>query len=173
MGLITISHGERSRVSELSADIAFRQMDAVARLLLSASPENLEHLKEARRLFEIGMVRTAAIKATPTDIVELRALIEDQRSKIDDPKAFIRADIAFHAKITRISGNPIFAAVSDAMLNWLFNYHTDLLIWSGQENTTLREHATIIDCLAAADPASAAEAMRSHLDRSADLYRHH
>jgi GntR family transcriptional regulator, sialic acid-inducible nan operon repressor len=64
MGLITISHGERSRVSALSADIAFRQMDAVARLLLSASPDNLEHLKEARRLFELGMVRIAAQNAT-------------------------------------------------------------------------------------------------------------
>jgi GntR family transcriptional regulator, sialic acid-inducible nan operon repressor len=172
MGLITISHGERSRVSALSADIAFRQMDAVARLLLSASPDNLEHLKEARRLFELGMVRIAAQNATAEDIAELTDLIEKQRSKIDDPKAFIRADIAFHAKITRMAGNPIFAAVGDAMLNWLFTYHTDLLIWSGQEETTLREHAAIVDRLAVGEADGAANAMRNHLDRSAALYRH-
>lgn len=63
-GLITISQGERSRVSELSADLAFRQMDVVARMLLSASSDNLEHLKEARRLFEVGMVTIATRTAT-------------------------------------------------------------------------------------------------------------
>lgn len=171
-GLITISHGERSRVGALSAETVFRQADAAARILLSTSPDNLEHLKEARRLFEIGMIRIAAEKASPTDIVELRRLVAEQRGQIDSPRAFIRADIAFHGRIVKISGNPIFAAVCHSMLDWLFNYHTDLLIWSGHETVTLREHAAIVDCLAAGDPAGAADAMRSHLDRSAELYRH-
>ena len=65
--LITISHGERAKVSELSVDIMFRQMDVVARMLLSASPNNLEYLKEARRLFELGMVKIAALCARAAD----------------------------------------------------------------------------------------------------------
>ena len=60
MGLITISHGERSRVNELSPDAVLRQGDAVARMLLSPAPENLEDLKQARWLFELGMVRVGA-----------------------------------------------------------------------------------------------------------------
>ncbi|GAB4528796.1 MAG: transcriptional regulator NanR [Roseibium sp.] len=172
-GLISISQGERSRVSELSADLAFRQMDVVARMLLSASSDNLEHLKEARRLFEVGMVRIAAEKATEQDIAELRQLVVDQKSKLGDPPAFIKADIAFHAKVAAMSGNPIFAAVSDAMLNWLFNYHTDLLIWSGREDVTLGEHDRIVACIASGIAEDAEAAMRSHLDRSQDLYRHH
>lgn len=172
MGLISISHGERSRVSELSADIVFRQADAVARLLLSASPDNLEHLKQARGLFELGMVRLAAERAKPQDITELRALIEKQRAELGDAPAFIRADMAFHRAIARLSGNPIFVAVGEAMLNWLFTYHSDLLIWSGQEQVTLSEHALIVDCLETGDPAKSAAAMRKHLERSADLYRH-
>ena len=172
MGFITISHGERSRVAALSADIVFRQAESVARLLLSTSPDNLEHLKEARRLFELGMVRVAAEKAVASDITELRALIERQRARLGDPQAFIRADIAFHVKVARLSGNPIFVAVSEAMLNWLFTYHTDLLIWSGQENITLREHAIIVDRIEAGAGEGAVQAMRAHLDRSTDLYRH-
>ncbi|WP_157015609.1 transcriptional regulator NanR [Mesorhizobium xinjiangense] len=173
LGLITISHGERARVSELSADLMFRQMDMVARMLLSSSPDNLEHLKEARRLFELGMVRIATRKAEPADIEELKSLVHAQRSKLGDAPAFIQADMAFHGKIAGLSGNPIFSAISDAMLNWLFNYHADLLHWSGQENVTLSEHDRIVACIAAGDPERAAEAMRSHLDRSNDLYRHH
>lgn len=173
LGLINISHGERARVSELSADMMFRQMDMVARMLLSASPDNLEHLKEARRLFEIGMIRIATEKASADDIAELKKLIEEQREKLGDPAAFIKADMAFHSKIASLSANPIFQAISEAMLNWVFNYHTDLLLWSGQESITLGEHEKIVECIEARDPEQAAAAMRSHLDRSNDLYRHH
>ncbi|MFC6487214.1 transcriptional regulator NanR [Nitratireductor sp. GCM10026969] len=173
LGLITISHGERARVSELSADMMFRQMDMVARMLLSASPDNLEHLKEARRLFELGMIRIATERAQPADIEDLKRLVKEQRSRLGDAAAFIKADMAFHRRIASLSDNPIFAAISDAMLNWLFNYHTDLLFWSGQENVTLSEHEEIVACIEEGDPEQAAAAMRSHLDRSADLYRYH
>lgn len=173
LGLITISHGERARVSELSAELIFRQMDMGARMLLSASPDNLEHLKEARRLFEVGMVRVATTRVQPSDIEDLKRLIADQKKELGNAAGFIKADMAFHRKISSLSSNPIFAAISDAMLNWLFNYHTDLLHWSGQESVTLGEHEKIVECIASGDANAAANAMRSHLDRSNDLYRHH
>jgi DNA-binding FadR family transcriptional regulator len=172
MGLISISHGERARVSELSAEIVFRQIDLMARMILSASPDNLEHLKKARRFFELGMVAEAAKKAAEADVDALRQLVAAQKDKLGDAGAFIRADIAFHRHIASISKNPIFAAVSDAMLSWLFNYHTDLLIWSGQEDVTLSEHEEIIGFIAVRDVPGAEEAMAKHLDRSAMLYRH-
>lgn len=173
MGLITISHGERSRVNALSAEAVLRQGDAIARMLLSTGPQNLEHLKEARRLFEIGMVRIGAPKATPQDVVELRELIVRQRGKLGDPSAFIGADIDFHRRIAQISGNPIFSAVSAAMLGWLFRFHSDLLIWSGHEDVTLAEHAAIVDAIEARDVERAAAETEAHLNRSTAFYRHH
>ena len=172
MGLISISHGERARVSELSAEIVFRQIDMMARMILSASPDNLEHLKKARRFFELGMVAEAARNAVEADVAALRQLVLAQKGELGDPAAFIRADIAFHRRIASISKNPIFVAVSDAMLSWLFNYHTDLLIWSGQEKVTLLEHEEIVGFIAVRDAAGAEQAMAKHLDRSAMLYQH-
>ncbi len=173
MGLITISHGERARVSELSADTVFRQIDTVAQMLLSTSPDNLEHLKETRRFFELGMVRQAAEQATPDDAAHLRTLVSTQRSRLGSAKPFIQADIAFHVGIARITKNPIFVSVSEAMLSWLFHYHTDLLFWSGNENLTLEEHDNITESIERKDPDQAVIAMRTHLDRSRDFYRHH
>lgn len=172
LGLITISHGERARVREVTAQAAVRQIDAVAQLLLSASPESLDHLKEARRFFEQGMVRRAAEMATEGDVAELRALVERQEAAVGDALAFIRADIAFHTRIAAISGNPIYAAVSETMLNWLQEYHAHMLIWQGKSERTLAEHAKIIDRIAAHDPEGAGQAMTSHLDRSNHLYVH-
>lgn len=172
MGLITISHGERSRVNALSADSVLSRVDDVARMLLSSEPDQLDHLKQARRMFECGLVRMAAQTATEDDVAELRALIAAQRDCLGDAARFVTQDMAFHARIAAISGNPILIATSQSMLRWLFQYHGVLLHWSGNEQVTLREHEAITDLIAAHDPDGAVAAMQAHLDRSVGLYAH-
>ncbi|WP_111557793.1 transcriptional regulator NanR [Paracoccus sediminilitoris] len=173
MGLITISHGERSRVNELSADSVLSRVDDVARMLLSSEPEQLEHLKMARRMFECGLVRVAAQSAGPHDIADLRDIVSRQRAETDDAAAFVTLDMAFHNRIAAISQNPILVATSQSLLRWLFQYHGMLLHWSGKEDVTLHEHDQIVDLLEAHDTDAAVTAMQAHLDRSNMLYRHH
>ena len=98
------------------------------------------------------MVRAGAPHATPENVADLRRLIEAQRERLGDPAAFIRADIDFHVRSRGLSGNRILPAVSEAMLGWLFRFHSDLLIWSGHEEVTLAEHAGIVDAIEAHDP---------------------
>lgn len=172
-GLITISHGERSRVNEISASTVMHQTDELARLLISAAPGNLDHLKHARQMFELGMVRVAVEEATDADIDELRDLIERQRAQLGNANAFIAADMAFHRKLASLCDNPIILSVSDAMLGWLFEYHVGLLHRSGSEEVTLSEHAKIVDHIEARDSASAIEEMRRHLERSRRVFEPH
>lgn len=169
-GLITINHGERSRVNQIDADTVLTQTDELARLVLSAAPANLGHLREARRMFELGMVRQAALRANADDIADLRALVEAQRAQLGQAQAFIAADMDFHMRLAAITGNPIIDSVSRAMLGWLFEYHTALLHWSGNEETTLAEHARIVDRIEAGDADGAVAEMARHMDRSADAF---
>ena len=170
LGLLTISHGERARVRQPTVKSIFHQLDTAAHFMLSHSPDSLEHLKQVRRFFETGMVRQAAEKATAADISLLYATLEQQKDNLGDAEAFIRADMRLHIQIAAISGNPMFEAISEAMLGWLRQYHTDMLIWSGKENYTLAEHAHIIACIADHDADAAEAAMAQHLDRSSALY---
>jgi DNA-binding FadR family transcriptional regulator len=169
-GLVEISHGERARVLQVTAESIFRQVDLPAKLMLSGSSDSLEYLKTARIFFERGMVREAAEKASAEDIGELRALLGKQSDSLGNSEAFIGADMEFHQYIARISGNPIFAAVSEAMLGWLKSYHTEMLIWTGRENYTLAEHEEIIRAIEKRDPELAEKAMIKHLERSRALY---
>ena len=172
MGLITISHGERARVCALTPESLFRQIDLPAQMMLSASSQSLQDLKQVRVFFERGMVRSAAEDATPEDVLRLRGWIDRQRNATDDIATFIRHDMQFHNEISLISGNPIFAAVSQALLGWLRQYHTELLHWTGKENLTLAEHDEIVACIAAGDADGAEAAMVRHLQRSSTLYVH-
>jgi DNA-binding FadR family transcriptional regulator len=169
-GLVEISHGERAKVLQVTAESIFRQVDLPAKLMLSGSSSSLEYLKSARIFFERGMVREAAAKASKAEIAELRTLLDRQADNIGDSELFIDADMAFHQKIAQISGNPIFAAVSGAMLGWLKSYHTEMLIWTGRENFTLAEHEEIIRAIELGDADLAEKAMIKHLERSRALY---
>tara|TARA_R110000751_G_scaffold107645_11_gene204130 strand:- start:6044 stop:6757 length:714 start_codon:yes stop_codon:yes gene_type:complete len=170
MGLVAISHGERARVLQLSARSIINQVDVTAKMMLAASKDSLEDLKNARVFFERGMVREAAQKASDEDVEHLRAALALQRTALSDSKAFINADMRLHTQIARISGNPIYVAVSEAMLSWLEEYHTEMLIWTGKENITLTEHEEIIECIARHDADAAENAMIKHLERSRTLY---
>ena len=171
MGLVSISHGERAKVLKLTARSIFQQVDPTAKIMLAQSMDTLEDLKSARIFFERGIVREIAQKTTEDDIAELREIIERQRKSLGDADAFIAADMEFHVRIARIAGNPILVAVSEAMLAWLKEYHTHMLIWTGKEKYTLVEHEEILDCLSAKDADRAEAAMLRHLERSRTLYK--
>ncbi|WP_188825185.1 transcriptional regulator NanR [Brucella endophytica] len=171
MGLISISHGERAKVLRLTARSIFQQVDPTAKIMLAQSMDTLEHLKSARIFFESGIVREAVHKISSQDVTELKEIIERQRKSLGDADAFIAADMDFHIRIAKICGNPIMTAVSEAMLAWLKEYHTHMLIWTGKEKYTLVEHEEILDCLAAADANRSEAAMRRHLERSRTLYK--
>jgi len=172
MGLIAINHGERARVTRPTAGDMISRIDHTARHLLATSPQSLEHLKEAREFFEVGMASAAAEKATPEDVEELRLAWQAQQAeKGRDPAAFVAADMNFHTRIAAVSRNTVFEAVSRAMLQWLSHYHSGLLHWQGHEQITLDEHRHVLERIAAHDPIGAAEAMRIHLRRSNPTYR--
>lgn len=170
MGLVEINHGERARILELTPHSLMKQVDQSAQIMLSLSNDSLEHLKTARIFFERGMAREAALKATDGDLALLRQTLEEQRQALGDADRFITADMRFHTQIAAISKNPIFTAVSEAMLGWLKIYHGEMLIWAGKETHTLAEHEEIIAHLAAHDPDAAEAAMVRHLERSRGLY---
>ena len=170
MGLVEINHGERARVLELTPHSLMKQVDQSAQIMLSLSADSLEHLKGARLFFERGMAREAAAKATAADIQLLRQTVDDQRKAMGDGQRFMAADMRFHTQIAAISQNPIFTAVSEAMLGWLKVYHSELLLWSGKEKYTLAEHEDIIAHLADNNPDAAEAAMVKHLQRSSALY---
>jgi GntR family transcriptional regulator, sialic acid-inducible nan operon repressor len=171
VGIVTITHGGRTRIAEPSLRLAVEQMNLTARHVLTNSSASLDHLKEARLVFEMEMARQAAIRQTAASVKALRARVKEQAAEITNPERFLACDGAFHREIVRISGNPIFVAVSEAMFNWLSHFHISLVRAPGLEQLTLSEHTRIVDAIEAGDPQATALAMQEHLTRANNLYR--
>jgi DNA-binding FadR family transcriptional regulator len=143
----------------------FAQMHQTTRHLLATSPETRKHLEAARQMFETGMVRRAAEAATEADLDRLRSVLEEMRAEVRNPTRFVAADIRFHNLLAEMSGNPILQAVSEALLQWLFEFHSELVRFPGHEDVTLADHQDIYERVAERDAKGAEQAMIDHLTR--------
>lgn len=170
-GLIVISHGERARIAAPNTRTLFDRIGETMLHLLHTSPATLEDLKQARIMFEVGMIRMAAGNATSTDIEQLKEALEQQRRVIDAPADFIKADMTFHTAIAALTRNSVCVVLSEAMLDWLFQFRRDMLRLPGSELITLAEHEKLLNAIAAHDPNGAERAMLDHLTRADERYR--
>jgi DNA-binding FadR family transcriptional regulator len=172
-GLITIRHGGGATVNQPSAALIFNQIDHATRHLLSLSNKNVEHLQEARQIFEAGAVRLAVARATKEDIEQLREKLDEMITYKGDRIRFVEADLAFHTKIAQISRNPIIINTSKALLNWLKEYQRSSVAFEGLEPLTIKEHEAILERILARDHEGAAKVISDHILRVNQLYIKH
>ncbi len=170
-GIIEITHGERARVVLPTAASLIEQIAGGAHHLLRMQPGTLEHLLDARVFLEAGMARLAAERASDDDIERLHQRLREHQQALDKLDEFVARDMALHREIARVSGNPIFPAIVEALFQWAGDHHQPIVRAPGAEHVTLAEHARIVDAIAARDPAAAEQAMREHVTRASDLYR--
>lgn len=170
-GVVEINHGERAKVVVPDSRTVFDRMGQTMQHLLQTSPTTLEDLKQARIMFEVGMVKLAAQNATRADIEKLKQALEYQRSVITDIPNFVKADMAFHNAIASLGGNSVCTMLSEAMLDWLFKFRQELLRLPGSELITLAEHERLFDTISQHNVAEAERAMLDHLTRASERYR--
>ena len=170
MGLIEINHGERPRIAAPSFERMVAGMSETMRHVLVNSPATLDHLKEARATFEMTMAKIAARKRTPADVADLYAILAEQERARLDSNAFLQADGRFHHRIAIITGNPIFANLSQALFAWLAQFHFDLVRKPGLEQLTLSEHRQILEAIERGEEEEAARLTADHLNRANKLY---
>lgn len=170
MGLIRISHGERARLIQPSPDTIIAQISGAMVQLLANSPRGLGELKEARLLFEVGLVRLATSRATREALAALHEALAACHEARGDSRRFVAADMEFHRRIAAISGNTLITAVCHGLTSWMVRFKRDLVSVRGAERLTLAEHDRIYHAIAAGDADAAAAAMTEHLTRANALY---
>jgi DNA-binding FadR family transcriptional regulator len=169
MGLATVKSGERARVTAPTAQFLVHELSGAARLLLSQQG-GIQRFQEARALFEIGLARLAAQRATADELARLREALEANRQAMHDWVEFMRTDVAFHYVIATIPRNTIFTSLYNAVVEWL----TEQREISGRAPRSAQlayaAHERIYNAIAAHDPIEAQSAMQDHLDQVAKLY---
>jgi DNA-binding GntR family transcriptional regulator len=143
-----------------------------ARVRLVEQGEAVEIL-EARAVLEGLAVRSAAQRATPEDVEELRGITEEMRRRreADDLLGVSEENARLHRRLIEIGGHATASRLIATLNTQIVRFQYRTILLPGRGERSLSEHVAIIDAVAAGDPEAAEAAMRTHLSQVADALR--
>jgi DNA-binding GntR family transcriptional regulator len=135
----------------------------VARIPMSVLREAIV----ARRALEAVTVRAASEKASESQIMEMRAIIQRQRETAESGQeaAFHQADDDFHAAIAAAGRLPGIWGMIRQIKVQVERYRRLTLPQPGRMLTVVGEHSEVLDAIADRDADKAVEHMVLHLDK--------
>jgi DNA-binding GntR family transcriptional regulator len=149
-----------------------RERNRGARVRRVSDAEAVEIL-EVRAALESLAARKAALHATPQDVRELRAILREMGTKRErgDLMAVSDANARLHRRIVEISGHATVGRLSGLLISQIVRFQYRTVLLPGRPERSHREHAAIVDAIAAADPEGAERATRRHLSHVAEALR--
>ena len=128
---------------------------------------------EVRAALESLAARRAAERATAQDVRDLRAILAEMRAHRErgDLMAVSDANAALHRRILEISGHETARRLSATLMSQIVRFQYRTVLLPGRSDRSLREHAAIVQAIAAANGDMAERAMRRHLSQVADALR--
>ena len=156
--------GEAMVQSAMAEERRRRQFDG-ARTIRSA--EELLDLMAVRRSVELVAARSAALRATPAEIMRLQVMSEGEEDP-NHPDLWSER-IGFHKYIGHLSHNKPVQAITEAIFEDKFDLQERIIFQIGRISGTwaesTREHHLIAQAIANREPDLAERLMLAHLDR--------
>jgi DNA-binding FadR family transcriptional regulator len=174
MGVLETRQGDGTYVTALDPSLLLAPMGFVVDL---QDHSGARHLHAVRRMLETHAAGLAATRISDEALAAADELLRRTKSEltdgVPDHEALIDNDIAFHRVIAQAAGNPVLAALIEA----LGGRTTRDRLWrsisqEGADEATHDEHRAILDALAGRDPDRARIRMAVHLFGVEDYLRH-
>ena len=148
--VLDVRRGDGTYVTSLRPDVLLEALSFVADVQQDAS---VLELLEVRRILEPEAAALATVRAQPSDVAELRALLSQvaDGTAVDD---LVAHDVVFHKVLSSLSGN----AYLTSLLDGLSGSTLRARIWrglteEGAVERTLTEHRAIVDAVETGDAA--------------------
>jgi GntR family transcriptional repressor for pyruvate dehydrogenase complex len=125
------------------------------------------HITEARVTLECAIVRSAAQKGKPSDLIRLLHDLAESKvlSPEDDPRIVIDKMINFHLLLAEASQNPPFIMFIRALMEWARRKLMHYSPTSDQIRYSYRAHMAIFKAVEKKDVALAQSLMKKHIER--------
>lgn len=164
-GIIESRSGSGLRVAAVDAAAVGESMS----LYLRGGEFDFDKVHEVRAVLETHIAGLAAERARPEDVERIRAVHERMKAAAADVDAAARDDLEFHRLIALATHNELYLVLLDSIGKTLFEIRRGNLS-AGAGPRTLREHARVLDAIAAHNPAAARSAMETHLNGVARVW---
>jgi len=138
------------------------------------TPIDLDHARQAqflRRSLELEIVGTLAANPTAAVISRLRGFLKQQKAfaALGEYQQFTNADQAFHYATYEAAGVPDLWTLVRRRSGHIDRLRRLHLPVGNKLREVMRDHAALVDAIAAGDPQAAQAVLRGHLSRSLDF----
>jgi len=164
MRLVTVQQGQGTRVRPLADWDLLNPTVLSAVVRHDAGNSMLEDLVDVRRALEAQMAGQAATNATDPERAAITECMTALDNSIDDPTAYLQADVAFHDAIMAASRNRLGRAVIHTVT--LEAYRSMRFVGAPSREhleLTNKAHQRVHEAVLAADAAAARQAMDEHI----------
>lgn len=163
-GLVRVRHGVGAFVT---ATHEWNSAEPLS-LLMRREQSTLLAVHEVRTTLELEIAPLAAIRASDEQIDGLATALDGMTAHLDDPVTHCSADLDFHLRLARATGNPMFAVVLQPITALI---QEGILRGSGLTEARargIREHQAVYESVRRHDPSGAREAMAAHMKTTHD-----
>jgi len=162
-GLVIRRTGYRPVVVRAGNETTVENPDTFASKLI-APKSGVRDLFNLHIWMEALLAREAALNATDADLRDFETALNANENAIDDPELFTETDVAFHAVIYSLSGNPLFPEIHNEFTDRLAPHWAKTQRCYAQNKRNFEAHKRIYDAVLLRDPDAAETAVRDHLN---------
>lgn len=135
--------------------------------IMGSDHESVQELIEARRLMEVELAGFAAERATSDDIGAIERHMKEMEKAVNQPDAFLEADVNFHLVIGEAAHNRILFNALHLIRNLMRQWIQNTITQEGIAEYVVKQHRDILFAITQHSQSGARAAMQVHLDSMA------
>ncbi|WP_199255949.1 FadR/GntR family transcriptional regulator [Mycolicibacterium mengxianglii] len=161
--IVEVRHGDGIYLLQRPEDV----IESLATELVETHVDH-PYIWETRQALETQCARLAAVHATPDDLRELDAALDQMRAEIEDGLPGLDGDRRFHLGVATAAHNPLLLRLFKGLRVALDRTSETSLTRPGQPERSLEEHRGVVEAIRAQEAADAADLMLAHLVGTTD-----
>jgi GntR family transcriptional repressor for pyruvate dehydrogenase complex len=159
-GLVEAYSGRGTFITNGTSQAIRQSLDLMSRI---GQQEGLTHLAELRQILEPEIAALAAERIEDQLLVTMREAVATMDRSLQDPDAYIEADLDFHLALAEAAANPMVLSLLDSIVGLLREQRLRIFRVDGGPERGQFHHKRILAATEARDPEKARAAMREHL----------
>ena len=154
------------------AGIGMSALEGLITNVFKLEESDFSDLVETRFLLETQAARTAAMRRTTEDIINMKTALDAYELKVREGVPALEEDLLFHIKIAEAGRNGVLKSLMLIITPDIVTNFTKLDVCKdGRFYRSLEEHNIILEHIVNQEPDLAAQAMKDHLKDVSDYSR--
>jgi GntR family transcriptional regulator, transcriptional repressor for pyruvate dehydrogenase complex len=161
-GLVEAYSGRGTFVTNDTSQAMRQSLDLMVR---TNQQEGSLQLAELRQVLEPEIAALAATRIDEQLLATMREAVLAMDRNLDDPDAYVEADLDFHLALAEAVGNPLILSLLDSIVGLLREQRSRIFKVDGGPERGQFHHKKILEAIENRDAEKARAAMRAHLEQ--------